>query len=520
MRQARISRRLAAAFAIVLTLLSGCFAKSGNGGDEAITGDTVNLIYYTIGDPDKDLQMVNDKLNEVLARKIGVTVTYIKVGWQEYEDRLNTLVSAGTPFDIAFASEYTTYAQRGAWLRLNDYLSTAGKPMYEAVDPVFWEGVRMDDGGIYGVPTNKELAVRDHWMYPEALVRKHNIDISRYTTLASLEPLLRMIKEQEPAYQPMELDKGSQNFFALDGYQYVAEKTLPLMVRVQDPDAPVVSIFETEEARRVLDLLRHYYQEGFINEDAALRENPGLKRGAKVFWKAAGGGPLSENSWSKDRGYKLVAYPVTPALITTESTRGGVMAVSADTKHPVEAVKFLNLLNTDPEVRNLFNFGIEGVHYTLDAHGQVVPSPPEDENGEPIPDAQPNYVGVQYTQGNWFILKTMGGQFADPLDKWEQFRAANREAVDSSTLGFTPDLSRMPVQVQNIQIVWEKYFPALMTGSVNVEAVLPKFNQELHQAGIDEVRSEVQRQLDAWRAARSSVDRHSVDAVAWSSAGR
>lgn len=508
MRQQRNSRRPAALFGLVLLLtltLSGCVSSSGNGGYAATGGDTVNLIYYTIGDTDKDLQKVTDKINEVLAKKIGVTVTYIKVGWQEYEERLNTLVSAGTPFDIAFAVEYSTYAQRGAFLRLNDYLSSAGKGMYDEIDPVFWKGVQMDDGGIYGVPTNKELAVRDHWMYPEALVKKYGIDISKYTTLASLEPLLRMIKEKEPEYQPMELDKGSQNFFALDGYQYVAEKTLPLMVRGQEPDSPVVSIFESEEGRKVLDLLRHYYVEGYINEDASLRESPGLKRGDLVFWKAAGGGPLSDNSWSKDRGYKLVAYPVTPALITTESMRGGVMAVNADTKHPVEAVKFLNLLNTDPEVRNLFNFGIEGVHYTLDSNGQVVPIPPTDNNGNPIPDAQLSYGGVQYTQGNWFILKTMGGQFADPLDKWEQFRASNKEAVYSGTLGFTPDLSGMPLQVKNIQMVWEKYFPGLMTGSVNVDDMLPKFISELRQAGIDEVRSEVQRQLDAWRADHRSV---------------
>ncbi|TYP69529.1 ABC transporter substrate-binding protein [Paenibacillus methanolicus] len=506
MREQRNWSRLVTSLALVLMLtlpLSGCFSASGQEDNAAMSADTVNLIYYTIGDPDEDLQMVNDKINEVLAEKIGVTVTYIKVGWQEYEDRLNTLVSAGTPFDIAFAPEYAIYAQRGAWLKLNDYLSNAGKEMVDAIDPIFWQGVRMEDGGIYGVPTNKELAVRDQWMYPEALVKKYRIDISKYATLASLEPLLRMIKQKEPAYLPMELDKESQNFFALDGYEYISDKTLPLMTKILDPHSPVVNIFETEEARKVLDLLRHYYVEGYINEDAALRETEGLKRGARVFWKAAGGGPLSENSWSKDRGYKMVAYPVTPALITTESTRGGVMSVSADTKHPVESVRFLNLLNTDPEVRNLFNFGIEGVHYTLDRNGQVMPIPPKDNNGNPIPDALPRYGGVQYTQGNWFILKTMGGEYPDPLDKWDQFRASNREAVESSTLGFTPDLSRMPIEMQNIQLVWEKYYPSLMTGSVDVDSVLPKFNQELRQAGIEEVRSEVQKQLDAWRAAGS-----------------
>ncbi|SEN51028.1 ABC transporter substrate-binding protein [Paenibacillus sp. OV219] len=490
--------------AMLILPLTGCFSSTGSGETAAPTGNTVNLIYYTIGDPDKDLKLVNEKINEVLAEKIGVTITYIKVGWQEYEDRLNTLVSAGTPFDIAFAPEYATFAQRGAWLKLNDYLPNIGKGMYDAIDPIFWKGVQLDDGGIYGVPTNKEFAVRDQWMYPDALVKKYKVDIKKYKTLASLEPLLQMIKEKEPAYQPMELDKDSQNFFAIDGYQYVSEKYLPLMIRALDPKSPVVNIFETEEARKVLDILRRYYVKGYINEDAALRDSQGLKRGELVFWKAAGGGPLSDNSWSKDRGYKLVANPVTPALITTESVRGGVMAVSADTKHPVESVKFLNLLNTDPEVRNLFNFGIEGVHYTLDSNGQVVPKPPKDKDGKPIPDAPPTYSSVQYTQGNWFILKTMGGEFPDPLDKWDQFRAGNKEAVNSSTVGFTPELSIMSAQIQNIQMVWEKYFPSLMTGSVDVDTELPKFNEELRQAGINEVRAEVQKQLDAWRAAHPS----------------
>jgi len=359
---------------IILSLTS-CSLFTGHGEESTSDEDTVNLIYYTIGEPDKDLKMVNDKINEVLARKIGVTITYIKVGWQEYADRLNTVVSAGTPFDIAFAPEYATYIQRGAWLRLDDYLSSVSKEMYDVIDPIFWEGVRMHDGSIYGVPTNKELATREQWMYPEELVRKHNIDISRYNTLESLEPLLKMIKEKEPSYQPMELDKDSQNFFALDGYEYIIDKKLPLMVLSQDPGSPVENIFETKEAKEVLDTLRRYYMAGYINEDAALRESQGLKRSERVFWKAAEGGPLSENSWSKDRGYKVVAHPVTPLIVTTVSVRGGIMAVSADTKHPVECMKFLNLLNTDPEVRNLFNYGIEGVHYTLDSLGEILSQP-------------------------------------------------------------------------------------------------------------------------------------------------
>ncbi|MNO07261.1 hypothetical protein D3C81_2293850 [compost metagenome] len=51
-------------------------------------------------------------------------------------------------------------------------------------------------------------------------------------------------------------------------------------------------------------------------------------------------------------------------------------------------------------------------------------------------------------------------------------------------------------------MVWHKYYPSLMTGSVDVDAILPKFNEELKQAGMDDVIREVQTQLDAWRRGR------------------
>lgn len=487
---------------LMIVYTTGCSRQPGSSNDR-FDGDTVNLIYYTIGEPDKDLKLVNEKINEIMARKIGVTITYIKIGWQEYEDRLNTIISAGTPFDIAFAPNYAETAMRGAWLKLDDYLASHGKDMYDAIDPTFWQGAQMNDGGIYGVPTNKELAVRDHWMYPASLVNKYDIDIAEYNTLESLEPLFRMIQQNEPAYLPMELDRDSHNFFSLYGYEYIASPKVPLMVKSLDPEAEIVNIFATKEARQVLGTLRRYYKEGFINKDAALTEPGSLKRGEKVFWKSSGGGPLSEKTWSKDRGYKVVSNAVTPSVVTTESVRGGIMAVNANTKHPVESMKFLNLLNTDPEIRNLFNYGIEGIHYSLNEQGQAIPIPGNDNRGNPLPDAPASYAGVQYTQGNWFILRTMGGDDPEPLDKWEQFRDYNAKVVKSAVLGFTPDLSRLTAQIENIETVWKKYYPSLMTGTVDVDSILPKFNEELRQAGIEEVRENMQEQLDARRLAAS-----------------
>lgn len=489
-------RRMAAwtlAIALLfLPSLQGC--AGGNGGGEnqtkstAVSGgkpEPVNLIYYTIGNPDPDLKKVNDALNELLIKKINVTVQYNKIAWGDYETKISALVNSGSDFDMVFVNPgmYAENAKKGAFLDLTELLKKEGKAMYDAIDPLFWDGARIN-GKIYSVPTNKEIAVPEWWMYPKELVDKYQIDTGKYRTLESLEPLLAMIKKNEPEYQPMQLDKDAGNFFALQDYEYVISKEIPLMVKSGDRNLQVVNIFSTSFAVQTLRTLRKYYKLGYINEDAAIKDNQSLIKREKVFWKEAGGGPYSDVSWSTDRGYPIVAQQVSASMVTTESTRGGLMAVNARTKHPEACVAFLNLLNTDPEVRNLLNYGIEGTHYQLTPDDQVLKTS----------DA---YSGIGYTQGNWFILKTTVG---DPKDKWEKYKAFNKAAKKSEMLGFTADTSKISSQIFAVTQVWTKYYPCLMTGSVDPEVQLPKFLAELKEAGIDEIQKELQKQLDRWKS--------------------
>jgi len=488
-------RNIKRALALLLTamLLAACTPKNSSQiQDEPEQVQTpVNLIYYTIGTPDADLSLINEQLNELLLKKIGITVDYIKIGWNDYETQLDSLINSGRQFDIAFAVNYAQQAQKGAWLALDEYLLTIGSEMYQAIDPLFWEGAAIG-GKVYGVPTNKELAVLEQWMYPKELVEKYNIDITQYTTLESLEPLFAAMQQNEPEWLMFELDKDSHNFFAMFGYEYISNKYLPLMVKSLSEESIVVNPFDTEEGRSVLDTLRGYYLDGYINEDAAVNTLSGLIPDRKVFLRIAGGGPYSDTIWSQQRGYDVVAHAVTEPIVTSESTQGGMMCVSASTRYPEACVAFLNLINTDVEVRNLLNFGIEGVHYDLDSNGQVL-----------LNDGR-GYSGVQYTQGNWFILYTQGGSQPEPLDKWKQYQEYNASAVKSNLLGFTPELSQFDALIADINIAWQNYYPVLMTGSVDVDTYLPAFLQALEDAGLEIIREELQRQLDSWLDEKSN----------------
>lgn len=453
--------------------------------------EPVNLIYYTIGNPDADLSVVNEALNELLEEKIGVTITYNKIAWADYGERLAAIIRSGTYFDIAFCSgpaqgDFIGNAQKGVWMPLEGYLKNSAKEMYDVIHPFYWDGVTYNNH-IYGIPTNKETCALEMFMFAKDLIDKYQIDITQYQTIESLEPILALVAQNEPSYIPFEFDTNARNLFAQDGYEALFDR-LPLMVNSLDETCTVVNVLETSFGEARLKTMRDYYTKGYINEDAAIKESGSLVKDELVFCKISSGGPYSDVLWSADRGYDIVAQAISPKVMTTESARGGIMSVSAKTIHPIESVQFLNCLNTDPEVRNMINYGIEGKHYTLTDQGQV----------HRISNA---YTGVQYTQGNWFILKTLEGE---PLNKWDVFREFNASVQKSETLGFTVDPTPFSAELIACQRVCDQYYSAIMTGSVDIDTYLPKYIADLKAAGIDKIKQCAQQQLTAWKQQQAS----------------
>ena len=107
-------RRLLA-LVLAALLLTGC--TPGPEGGERPQAEVV-LNYYTIGEPDRDLVLVNDALNEILTEKYGFAVNYRKIGWNEYDNYLTAMLNTNQPFDIAFTwtDDYEANALAGAWL--------------------------------------------------------------------------------------------------------------------------------------------------------------------------------------------------------------------------------------------------------------------------------------------------------------------------------------------------------------------------------------------------------------------
>lgn len=479
---------------LIMVLLVGC----GNPqvANPTTEKDPVVLRYYTIGRKDRDLEQVNAALNELLMERYGFQVDYRKIDWNEYEDTVNGILNTSQDFDVVFTSDtqYMRNAANGVFLDLSNYLIGEGKALYDAVDPQLWQGVKVG-GKICGVPTNKELAPVVQFLFSQELVDKYDIHIEDYKTLDSLEPVLTMISQKEPDVIPLLFTSERVNLAELIGYEYAAGGDLPLVVRCGDPECKIVNLYETPEMRQLQATLHSFYEKGLINADATLRTAISRFRAEQVFCRIGTGGPDASASFSVDFGYPIVSQFASEPWMTNTSARGAIMAINAHTSHLKEALMFLCAVNLDPDVRNMLNFGIEGVHYQLNQQDQV----------EVISDG---YRGVPYTQGNWYILKTMAGE--DP-EKWEHYRAYNAQVHSSCLLGFEPDLSDMEQECAQVSKVYQRFDNALLTGSVDPDFFRNMALEDMKQAGVDHLREQLQKQVDQWLQGNNQLPEETVE---------
>ncbi len=477
------------AFVLVLSACGGSKNNTEGNSNEPAVEAPVNLIWYTIGTPQQDVDKVMEAVSKYTLEKINATITMKMVDWGDYPQKMQVNVASGEPMDIIFTAsggfDYVQNARKGAFMEMDDLLEKYGKGIKDTIDPAFLEGSKVD-GHNYGIPANKELPQENVWRFNKNLVDKYNLDISNVRSLESLEPLLKTIKEKEPNVTAFGMDK---NFLPNVPFDYVIQN-LPMAVKLDTTDYKIVNILETPEMKQALTTMHKYYEAGYIAPEAATTGSTNdLTTSGNWFTDMAQTQPLADNLWSASYGYPVVSTPASNSIINNNSVQGSIMAISANSAHPEKAMEFLNLLNTDPVLRNMVDSGIEGEHYKKidDTHMENLP-------------ASKSYDMPSYSLGNNMLLYLNPN---DQSDKWEQFKKFNAEGVDSPILSFNFDSTKVATEMAAVQNVKEQFWASLMTGTVDPEEYLPKAIEKFKEAGLDKVIAEAQTQLDAWKAANN-----------------
>lgn len=447
---------------------------------DAAGGEIPTLIWWTVGGtaPD-DYAESMEKINEYLVEKVNCKIDLKVAGWGEYDQKMNTIVNTGEYFDLMFvnSTNYTRFSDMGALADITDIVQTAAPELYSLTPENLWKGAAID-GKVYAVPTYKDSSITQFWCMDDRYVQKYNLDMEQLKTFDDLDAAFRTMKEGEgKAFYPLQMSQGSLFNGFFNNYDNLSMGLQPVGVRVDDETRTVVCALEKEDIIHDLEMLHSWYADGIVNPDANVMTEP--PKGLPFL--AGQGWPSATASWQITNGVeKYDATKVFGPMYTTDTIRGSMNAVSVNSKYPEKSLEVLQLVNTDPRLRDMLAYGVEGTHFEYVKEGVV----------RRLTDTWPL---AAYTQGTFFIMSIT--EDADPL-QWEQVKQQNEEAAASSVLGFSMDVTPVQNELANCLTVWDKYKYDLLTGASDPEQVLEKCIAELNDAGMQTLISEAQKQID------------------------
>ena len=424
-------------------------------------------------------------------------------------------VTPGDEVDIYFtcnwsANEYNKYARDGYWVKLDDMLDAYAPELKAAIPEGIWECAitnGYDGMGIYGVPALKDTATQNCWDVNGTLLAELGYDVDAVCEAGldyysdEFEEMLQAAKDAKGGdfypllIEPAVLERmvthssiitGDLNGANVLSYYYDAEHPSA------DIGSTIVNKFGTDEFAKFAARTYEFSQKGFISPSCQSTATANDYRTATQATAEYLFGTQSyafgcELDFSNARGIDVRMVPETAAYMDCTSGQGAMMAVSITSKNPERALMFLNLLNTDPTLMTMMNYGLEGFTYNTNDDGTITF----------IDDARATYSPWTNGMGNIRILPPTDAQ---GVGFWDSFSEYYNAAETLPYGGFIFDASEVETEGAALANVFAEYAFNLMSGAVDPAEVLPEFQAKLEEAGINEFVSAAQAQMDAYLA--------------------
>lgn len=481
---------------------------SGQAGSQAADADeepyelVVELIGSGVSQP--DVEMVQDAINEITVPAINCTVKFREITIADHATQIGLLGSDGDKMDIIFVG-YTTSMQdlvsNGLLVGLGDLLEEYAPEMLEKA------GVLMDacyvGDDYYCVPGNYYPAMEDALVYDPEMFEKYNIEIPENpeNSYEYKNVLFQNIMDSDfegyayTAGDGVSVSITGQHFDKL-GSAMGADGVYGVLMDMSN-DTEIVNIFDTDEYLQECLQLREWWENGAMVPDSL---TSGTNMVAAQMARQIIATVSSVNSTyipnnKKITGVEMDGITIGEPYLTGTSIPEYGLGVTVTSERPDKAVQFLNMVMTNPELANLMNYGIEGVHYEKVSE-HIIDYP------EGVDASNVGY-GIQIVS---FGDSAEIYQRAPFTEEWyetlDQYSAENAQL--SQAFGYVFDSSSVRTQVAAVSSVIGEYNPSLMCGMVeDVEGRVEEFRAALKTAGIDDIIAENQRQFDEWRASKA-----------------
>ena len=357
------------------------------------------------------------------------------------------------------------YIDKKYFIPLNKYFHTQeGKKLYNQFPKLFWDNSADDNGEIYIVQSgiNEVFSMS----FDKKIAKKYGYDYTKFNgDIGSLENVLKKMKKESnvaglyinPLYAPYNEYFGFSRF---ESGIYLNENT-----------GKAENIFENKRFIKYANKVSEFYSKGYILD---LDKDP---ENSENFL-------CMTNYFDTLNIYDDCYDSIISEMYINNKNISSGLGITSSSKYPDEAFQLLCLLYTNSEYATLLQCGIEGRNYTIKNDKEFV-----------MNDEHPTFWYPYYELPANEYITNVGNEveIVSAHKKQKLLKENFKHIKKSKAYGYSYPKSE---KTEKIRKIYEKYEGLYYGAFKNVDETLKKANDELKKAGIDEVLTDVNRQLD------------------------
>ena len=226
------------------------------------------------------------------------------------------------------------------------------KALVKFIHPVIFASAKVGKK-TYGVPTNFDMQGEYEFLvFNKNLLDKYGYSVSDLTTLDKMGEYFSIIKSREPGYFPLSEIPETSGVEIYDNLIY-AQSSLGAVSATSYP-----VYLNNIDYMNYLNTIASFRRNGYVADYYGINN-------AKYAVELVKSNELIEKEWTEG-GVTYQAYLYDIPRVTAKEAFKSAMCVSAYSLEKAKAAELIELFNTDAELANMLQYGIEGKHYRIE----------------------------------------------------------------------------------------------------------------------------------------------------------
>ncbi|PWM75610.1 MAG: hypothetical protein DBX59_01120 [Bacillota bacterium] len=510
-----IALMMAATMTLGLTACGGGGAASSASTDASSTASAetsssassgeypvIKMAYSRMFNTDSEAK-VEEEMNKILRETAQAEIDLVAIDFSSLTQQMNLLLSGGNDSIDIFSSFWylpmsTLYAN-GQIADMTELLEEHPDVLELFADyPEVLDCCKID-GKFYALPTVGAYSSPMVYLCKKTDSDSANIDWTQVKTLNDATEAMLKMKEVNPDHYY--IPGATETYYILKDIDYLGDTYFFGVLTDPLNSTTVENYYESDYFLNFMENVKIWQENDLITPDPMSNTNPTLM---SLQYGLCSGTPgysfdaeefCYEANIQGQYGDDIVGTNLGERLITTGNVSTYLWHITSFSQNKEAAMRVLAAFYTDSRLDCLLGNGIEGENYVVNEDGTLA-----------FPEGKNNTNCGWTGMGASYNLPNSSGcpvWYYQPTNFWELQLDSNAEAKPSLALGFNFDSTPVADQITACTNVYSQYYLPLINGEVDIDEVLPVFQQALHDAGIDDIIAEKQAQLDAWLAAKA-----------------